>query len=234
MGNPLSAGSFVLFDTEFTAWEGSWQRKWSGPCEHRELIQLSAVRVQRWGASVRSAAQNPPRQRRDKELVVVDEVKITVRPVINPCLSGYITELTGITNEEVTRDGVCFLDAMAQFEQFCGAGGSSAECAAVGSFGGDEDVLLENIDLAAQRGTMGGEQFVAWLHAFHDVIPFFEACGVDRSRFSSGTLYRAFGIHTPPEIEARVHDSLWDVTSIFLCLKLLDDASACGWEWQIV
>ena len=35
----------ILFDFEYTAWEGSWARKWSEPWEHREIIQIAAVRV---------------------------------------------------------------------------------------------------------------------------------------------------------------------------------------------
>ena len=38
-------GEFVLFDLEFTAWEGSLERGWSEPWEAREIIQIGAVRV---------------------------------------------------------------------------------------------------------------------------------------------------------------------------------------------
>jgi len=34
-----------LWDTEFTAWEGSWQRGWSEDWEHREIISIAAIRV---------------------------------------------------------------------------------------------------------------------------------------------------------------------------------------------
>jgi len=33
----------VVFDCEWTAWEGSLQRKWSGSGEHRELVQIGAA-----------------------------------------------------------------------------------------------------------------------------------------------------------------------------------------------
>ena len=36
----------------------------------------------------------------------MDQLKLTVKPIINLVLSEYITNLTGITNEEVSRDGI--------------------------------------------------------------------------------------------------------------------------------
>ena len=33
----------VVFDTEFTAWQGSMERGWSGPGEHKEIVQIGAV-----------------------------------------------------------------------------------------------------------------------------------------------------------------------------------------------
>ena len=36
---------FILFDTEFTAWEGSQNRNWSLCWEHRELISISALKA---------------------------------------------------------------------------------------------------------------------------------------------------------------------------------------------
>ena len=35
--------TFIIFDTEFTAWEGSMERKWSGENEYKELIQISTL-----------------------------------------------------------------------------------------------------------------------------------------------------------------------------------------------
>lgn len=38
--DPLALNAFVFYDTEYTSWEGAMQRNWSGPDEHRELVQL--------------------------------------------------------------------------------------------------------------------------------------------------------------------------------------------------
>ena len=43
--DPLALSAFVLFDTEYTAWEGSHERDWSGEGEHREIIQVSPSRL---------------------------------------------------------------------------------------------------------------------------------------------------------------------------------------------
>ena len=70
----------VIFDTEFTAWEGSMQRQWSLDWEHREIIQIAAVKVE----LTLSGAQ------------VVSSFNTLVKTVINPTLSDYIIQLTGI------------------------------------------------------------------------------------------------------------------------------------------
>ena len=36
----------VVFDTEFTAWEGSLERDWRGEDEYREIVQIGAVIVE--------------------------------------------------------------------------------------------------------------------------------------------------------------------------------------------
>ena len=41
--------TFIIFDTEFTAWEGSMERNWSGENEYRELVQISAFRIKKKG-----------------------------------------------------------------------------------------------------------------------------------------------------------------------------------------
>ena len=35
----------VIFDLEYTAWEGSMQRDWGGEGEYRELVQTGGVKL---------------------------------------------------------------------------------------------------------------------------------------------------------------------------------------------
>ena len=114
----------VVFDLEWTAWEGSLARSWSGPGEYREIIQIGAVRLE----AVRFG-----------RLAVFDRL---VRPVRNPTLSDYITRLSGLTNERVLAEGVTFETALAEFAAF--AGDLPIWCN-----GGDAAVLSENCALQA-------------------------------------------------------------------------------------
>ena len=197
------------------------ERNWSGPNEHRELVQLSAIRVRRWGTSSThtqlpptsrtrklaghvslgtSATVATPLPRRDGELLVVDQLKLTVKPRLNPTLSQYLINLTGITQREVDEDGVTLSEALRSFYVFCG--GAWSNFLPTASFGGDHEVLLENIALhnkvsEADELTM----YAGWLAAHHDVVPFFVNFGLDRSGFSSGTLHRC--IPTVPQFAAQ-------------------------------
>ena len=184
------------------------QRNWSGPNEHRELVQLSAIRVRRWGTSSThtqlpptsrsrklaghvslgtSATVAKPLPRRDGELLIVDRLKLTVKPRLNPTLSQYLVDLTGITQQEVDEEGVTLGDALRQFYVFCG--GAWSNFLPTASFGGDHEVLLENIALHDDSADQLGK-YTGWLAGHHDVVPFFITLGLDRSGFSSGTLHR--------------------------------------------
>jgi len=76
-GFPQIRDHAIVFDLEFTAWQGSVAHRWSRPGEFTELVQIGAVKV-----DVAS-------------LNVVDEITVLVRPRINPVLSDYLVELTG-------------------------------------------------------------------------------------------------------------------------------------------
>jgi inhibitor of KinA sporulation pathway (predicted exonuclease) len=77
----------VVFDLEFTAWEGSMAARWSRPGEFTELVQIGAVRL---NADT------------FEELGAID---LLVRPRLNPVLSDYFVELTGIGNVEMAARG---------------------------------------------------------------------------------------------------------------------------------
>src|SRR5215469_18771304 len=91
----------VVFDLEFTAWDGSQDTGWMRPGEYRELIQIGAVKV-------------------DAGFVPVAEFDCLIRPRLNPMLSDYIEMLTGITNDEMRSRGVDIADAYRSFVTFAG------------------------------------------------------------------------------------------------------------------
>jgi len=109
----------VVFDLEFTAWEGSLARAWSRPFELKELVQVGAVKLDA------------------RTLKTVDEFEMLVRPRVNPRLSDYLVALTGIGNDEIAKRGVDFAVAYRAFLDFVGRSTISA-------FGRDDLIFEEN------------------------------------------------------------------------------------------
>lgn len=100
----LPDGDFVVADLEYTSWDGAPARHWGGPGEFREIVQIGAVKATRNG-----------------HLRETDALMVLVRPTLNPVLSDYFTDLTGITNADVARAGVPIAAALARFVEFAGA-----------------------------------------------------------------------------------------------------------------
>lgn len=155
---------FVLFDTEYTAWEGSMERKWSGAGEYREIIQFGAVR-----AELETLAEE-------------GAFSALVRPMKNSELSAHIIALTGITQEDVDTKGVTFERAMSDFAAFIGD-------LTVFSYGHDAAVVEENCKLIGTPYPFKHEQF---LNIRPVIEPLLAELGIDTTQYSSGTLIQAF------------------------------------------
>ncbi len=135
--------SAVVYDLEFTAWEGSMRHRWLRPGEFKEVVQIGAVKVDAASLAVR------------------DRFSIFVRPRINPGLSPYLEKLTGITSDTVREHGLDFADAFSEFLAFA----DGAVCA---SFGRDELVFEENLrlyGLAASPRTPEFRDLRPWFRA---------------------------------------------------------------------
>jgi len=111
----------VVYDLEFTAWEGSMARKWLAPGEFKEVVQIGAVKV-------------------TADFSTIEKFDCVVRPQVNPVLSGYFETLTGITNVTISERGVDFEEAFASFVAFAGP-------LPIIAFGRDDLVLQDNIRL---------------------------------------------------------------------------------------
>ena len=70
-------------DTEYTSWEGSFERDWSDPGEFKEIVQFAAF----------SYSKN-------NESKLFD---FYIKPKLNPELSSYFKKLTGISQEVVNN-----------------------------------------------------------------------------------------------------------------------------------
>ena len=112
----------VLFDTEFTAWQGSMARGWMGPGEYKEIVQIGAVVL-----DARSFDE-------------IDAFEVLIRPSKNPVLSDYLSGLTRITNERIARHGVPLAEGIARFLEF------SAE-RQLYSYGRDDQIIAANAQL---------------------------------------------------------------------------------------
>jgi len=79
---------YIVFDTEFTSWEGSQENNWSKKGEHRELVQIGAYKIHNGE--------------------IIETLNLFIKPRINPLLSKYFIDLTGITNKKINKDGLNF------------------------------------------------------------------------------------------------------------------------------
>lgn len=181
----------VILDLECTTWEGAAARDWSGPGESREVIQLGAVLIE------------------TQSFTALGMVKALVRPLINPILSDYCINLTGITQDKLDKDGIDFASALRWFKSLCAKRQLYCFDSRVdGSRLFDRDVLIENCDLH-------GLAFPFEVERFHNINEIFYQHGYIVKQ--SGAAPEAFGIKSP----ARPHDALNDVWGLIIGLKAL-------------
>lgn len=156
----------IIFDLEFTTWEGAMARQWSGPGEYREIVQIGAVRVNAL------------------DLTIVDELDILVRPTKNPVLSQYFIELTGIQQEQVNEKGLAFSAALARFQEF-------RRDLSLWAYGNDSDIFSENMLL---NNMLVPDDWPAG-HA-SNLSPWFHAHAPETRGINSGRLVEALGLRS--------------------------------------
>jgi inhibitor of KinA sporulation pathway (predicted exonuclease) len=179
-----AAAALTVFDIEFTAWECSMAGHWLKPGEFKEVVQIGAVRL-------------------DREFRILDEFEILVRPRINPTLSDYFANLTGIGNALVAMRGVDFADAYRRFVSFAGE-------TPIAAFGHDEWVLEDNIRLYGLTG-------LAPLPRFSDLRAWFAERKVDPRGLHSCDIAARVGA----SFKGRAHNALDDARSIAVGMKVL-------------
>jgi inhibitor of KinA sporulation pathway (predicted exonuclease) len=178
LGMRVSSPTITVFDLEYTAWECSMARQWMTPGEYREVVQIGAVKLNA------------------DTFAEIDAFDVLVRPRINPQLSPYFQNLTGITQEAVTRSGVDFADAYARFLNFAGD-------APIAAFGRDEQVLLDNLRLYGIAGTRD-------LPVFYNLRGWFAVQGLDPRGLLSCDIAPALGV----PFVGHTHNALNDARSL--------------------
>ena len=181
----MSVATLTLFDLEFTAWECSMASHWLRPGEFKEVVQIGALRLD---------ARN---------FAVLDQFDILVRPRINPLLSPYFENLTGITSAQIQRRGLDFADAYRRFAAFAEGGSNCA-------FGHDEGILNENIRLY-------GLQDMPRLPEFFDLRAWFASRGIDPRGMLSCEMGPALGV----PFEGRLHNALDDARSLAAAMQIM-------------
>ena len=114
----------AVMDVEWTSWAGASSRRWRGPGEEMEIVQIGAVRL-----------------KDDDGLKELGALDVLVKPRINPTLSDYFIDLTGITQARLDRDGIGFAEALGRLQAFLE--GARAVC----SYGTDYAIIRHNCGL---------------------------------------------------------------------------------------
>jgi len=151
--------SAILYDLEYTAWEGSMAHRWLRPGEFREVVQIGAVKVNA------------------ETLEIAGEFDVLARPRINTMLSAYFENLTGITNAMLADRGIDLREAYDRFVAFAGDG-------PIVSFGRDDLVLTHNLALYGIRDAPPlpvHRNIAPWLNENGIVTKGLHACDVARA-----------------------------------------------------
>ena len=186
----MNSDTFIIFDTEFTAWEGSQKRNWSLCWEHKELISISALKI----------------KKTKNKLEIIDKLNYYIQPRINKQLSTYIINLTKITQNKIDTMGYDFEIVMEKFYTF-------SKNLELYSYGNDYSIIQENLDLYKIDID---SKYRTWNNSFLDIRFIFQSYGINTSNYTSGTVYKHFNLK--PKQEIKIHDAEWDTYSLFLTL----------------
>lgn len=192
--------NFVIFDTEYTTWEGCIAKGWHG-FQKKEIVQIAAIKVEL------------------DTLKVIDSFNCLVKPKINSVLSDYFINLTGITNEQLRYEGRDFAVVYDEFEQFCC--GDPCLCHSWGGgniTGTDGDILQENIKINNLNKNCG-LRFCNIADWFADR---YKEKNIRVDKQSSGQIASILGVEKDLEqLGLSQHNAFYDVYSILSGIKFL-------------
>lgn len=168
----------VVFDLEFTAWEGSMAARWSRPGEFTELVQIGAARLD---------AESFEEQ---------GTLDLLVKPRLNPVLSDYFVQLTGIGNDEMAARGIDFAQAYEEFRRFAGG-------ARIFAFGRDDLIFDANLKLY-------GLHDLPPLPPYTNIVPWLILNGIDPKGRNACDVGPLAGV----PFAGRKHNALADARSV--------------------
>lgn len=189
--------AFIIFDTEYTSWCGCQEHGWRGS-QKREIVQIAAIKV-------------------SNDLKVIGTLNILCKPIINPVLSDYFVNLTGITNSAIKSRGIKFQNAYKKFRQFV----NGYPCISHG-FGGkwqdkcDGEIIIENMKLYKMPIDNDIKYFniSAWL------LPNYKKARLREYPKNSGHIAKALGMNSHiKKLGIDEHNALYDSYSILMGIK---------------
>ena len=180
---------FILYDTEYTSWEGSLQRLWSGEGEEKEIVQISAILVKDL-----------------QSLNGTEFFSIYTKPTINPILSNYFINLTGIEQNTIDNFGISISEGLDKFSTFS----KNKLCLC---WGEDMLVINENIKLHNLKTRFNILKNV-------DLRDLFTEFGVNPSNYNSGTI-ETFSKEDTIIKSGSEHNALSDCISMLAALLKL-------------
>ena len=188
--------SAIIFDCEFLCVEGSLGRHWCGASDPDPVIaQIGAVKL---GL--------------EDDFQLLATHKAYVRPIDrfgnHTAIDPFFTRLTGITEDDIRRNGVALEEALAGIDAF-------ADGARLWSWGRDE------LHMMAISCYVAGIRPSIPAHRFDNAAKLLVAAGMpveDLARTPSSKLADYYGVAHPP---LRGHDALDDALSIAYTLQHL-------------
>lgn len=176
---------FIIIDTEYTSWEGSLEADWSGEGQYREVIQC-AFEVFTSGLSM-------PVKRRC----------LYCKPRLNPILSDYIVDLTGISQSKIDESRVDIEDISYELKSL------SAEGFVFLSWGNDLGVVAENLRLYDGQNSQAVP--LRWI----DVRDILRAVGYNTDGYFSSSSWQLVDCLPPRKLSGYgPHNAAYDVEVI--------------------
>ena len=190
---------FVIFDTEYIADKGKHEEGFDG-WKNREITQIAAIKV-------------------DDHLNVVDELNIYLRLKLHSHIGKYFVELTGITDEKLSKEGIDFPKAYELFRAFvgdlnCYSHGWTASMSVLG----DGEIMFEMMRLYDLKDDNPPK--------YKNIAPWFceayQRRGIDIKKQNSGAIARLLGKEAELEkLGLAEHNAFYDVYSILTGLRFL-------------
>jgi len=176
----------IIWDTEYTSWPGCQENGWDNEKgQYREIIQIGAVKFD------------------TDKLEILDSFDKAIRPQINPQLSDYIKDLTGLSQERINKAD-SFESVLKEFIEW-------SQGLTLYSYGNDLGVVQRNIEL--YHSDLDPKK-----SRFKDIRKIFRQNDVPVDEWGSGDIAHYFD---PDKELLRQHDAYNDVRNMTQALKMM-------------